>query len=105
MENFELAQIILISVITLVFTSLSYSIFITYLILKKFSDFGDSSCKLGEYAPKGVGYTRMVDDVPPNEKFFLFADYGVDPYSTREHSIPEVLLKNMEKENIDNDII
>ena len=97
MENFELAQIILISVITLVFTSLSYSIFITYLILKKFSDFGDSSCKIDEYAPKGLGYTRMVDDVPPNEKYFLFEQYAVDPYFTKQHSIPEVLLKNDEK--------
>ena len=98
MENFELAQIILISVITLVFTSLSYSIFITYLILKKFNDFGDSSCKLNEYAPKGLSYTRMVDNVPTNEKYFLLADYGVDPYLDKKHSIPEVLLRNAEKD-------
>lgn len=105
MNDFPIVQYTLVAVITLGFTSLSYSIFITYLILKKFNDFGDSSCKLGEYAPKGPGYTRMVDNVPANEKYFLQADYGVDPYSTRKHSIPEVLLKNMEKEDIDNDII
>ena len=102
MTDARILQIILIIGVTLLFTSISYSIFITYLILKKFSDLGDSSCKINEYAPKGLGYTRMVDDVPPKEKYFLFADYGVDPYLDKKHSIPEVLLRNAEKEQ-DND--
>ena len=51
----------------IIFTGISYAIMITYLILKKFNDFGDSSCKLSEYSPRGIGYTRMVDDVPAIE--------------------------------------
>ena len=98
MNSASIIQVTLVIGVTLLLTSVSYSLFITYLILKKFSDFGDSSCKLNEYAPNGIGYTRMVDDVPSNEKYFLLADYGSDPYSTRQHSIPDVLLKNMEKD-------
>ena len=40
----------------------------------------------------------MIDDAVVNEKHFLFADYGVDPYAEKKHSIPEVLLKNAEKD-------
>ena len=98
MTDVRILQMFLVIGVIVLFTSVSYSMFITYLILKKFSDFGDSSCKLNEYAPNGIGYTRMVDDVPSNEKYFLLADYGSDPYSTRQHSIPDVLLKNMEKD-------
>ena len=98
MADVHILQMFLVIGVIVLFTSVSYSMFITYLILKKFSDFGDSSCKLNEYAPNGIGYTRMVDDVPSNEKYFLLADYGSDPYSTRQHSIPDVLLKNMEKD-------
>ena len=98
MHDAQFLQIVLVMGITLLFTSVSYSIFITYMILKKFSDLGDSSCKLNEYAPKGLSYTRMVDNVPTNEKYFLLADYGVDPYLDKKHSIPEVLLKNAEND-------
>ena len=102
MTDVRILQMFLVIGVIVLFTSVSYSMFITYLILKKFSDFGDSSCKIDEYAPKGLGYTRMVDDVPPNEKYFLFEMYAVDPYSTKQHSIPEVLLKNLEsKEDLD----
>ena len=65
MTDVTYLQMFLVIGLPSIFTSVSYSIFITYLILKKFSDFGDSSCKLDEYAPKGLGYTRMVDNVPP----------------------------------------
>ena len=98
MHDAQFLQIILVMGVTLLFTSVSYSIFITYMILKKFSDLGDSPCKLNENAPKGLSYTRMVDNVPTNEKFFLLADYGVDPYLDKKHSIPEVLLRNAEKD-------
>ena len=98
MTDARILQIILIFGVTLLFTGVSYSIFITYMILRKFSDLGDSSCKLNEYAPKGLGYTRMVDNVPANEKYFLLSDYGADPYLGKKHSIPEVLLRNAEKD-------
>jgi hypothetical protein len=101
MTDARILQIILIIGVTLLFTSVSYSIFITYLILKKFSDLGNSSCKLNEYAPRGLDYKRMVDNVPTNEKYFLLADYGVDPYMDKKHSIPEVLLKNAQKDQED----
>ena len=81
----------------IIFTGISYAIMITYLILKKFNDFGDSSCKLSEYSPRGIRYTRMVDDVPAIEKSFLFSEYGEDPYIVKHSGIPEILLKNSEK--------
>jgi hypothetical protein len=40
----------------------------------------------------------MIDDAVTNEKYFLFADYGVNPYAEKKHNIPEVLLKNAEKD-------
>lgn len=76
------------------FTAASYAIFVTYLILRKYSDFGDSSCKLKEYSQRGIGYYRAVDDAPAMEKTFLFTEYGPNPYEGNAHSIPEVLLKN-----------
>ena len=82
-----------------VFTGVSYAIMITYLILRKFNDFGDSSCKLDDYSPRGIGYMRMIDDVPSNGKFFLFTEYGSDPYVVKHQGIPEILIKNSEKNN------
>lgn len=81
----------------IIFTGISYALMITYLILRKFNDFGDTSCKLSEYSPRGIGYTRMVDDVPAIEKNFLFSEYGEDPYIVKHSGIPEILLKNSEK--------
>lgn len=83
----------------MIFTALSYAVFVTYLILRKYSDFGDSSCKLDEYSQRGIGYYRTVDDAPAMEKRFLFTEYGENPYENNTHSIPEVLLKNTEKDD------
>ncbi len=81
-----------------VFTGVSYAVFVTYLILKKFSDFGDTTCKLSDYSVRGIGYYRAVDDCPNMEKSFLFTKYGEDPYVNIDHKIPEVLLKNARNE-------
>jgi hypothetical protein len=78
----------------IIFTAVSYAVFVTYRILRKYSDFGDSSCKIEEYSQRGIGYYRMVDDAPEMERSFLFTEYGQDPYENNSHSIPEVLLKN-----------
>lgn len=80
----------------LIFTGLSFALLITYKILKKYSDIGDSSCDIKEYSRTGIHYNRMIDDAVTNEKYFLFADYGVDPYAEKNHNVPEVLLKNAE---------
>ena len=76
------------------FTAASYAIFVTYLILRKYSDFGDSSCKLSEYSQRGIGLYRAVDNAPGMEKSLLFTEYGPNPYEDIARSIPEVLLKN-----------
>ena len=88
----------LMAIAFLIFTGISFALLITYKILKKYSDIGDSSCDIKEYSGRGIQYNRMIDDAITNEKYFLFADYGVDPYAEKIHNIPEVLLKNAEKD-------
>ena len=96
--NSRIFMMSLMAIAFLIFTGVSFALLITYKILKKYSDIGDSSCDIKEYSRTGIHYNRMIDDAVTNEKHFLFADYGVDPYSGRKHSIPEVLLKNAEKD-------
>ena len=81
----------------LVFTGVSITMFVVYKILNKYSNFGDSSCKMDDYSLRGIHYLRDIDDVPSNEKRLLFAAYGANPYEGRQHSIPEQLLKNGKK--------
>jgi hypothetical protein len=88
----------LMAIAFLIFTGVSFALLITYKILKKYSDIGDSSCDIKEYSRTGIHYNRRIDDAATNEKYFLFADYGVNPYLERKHNIPEVLLKNAEKD-------
>lgn len=80
--------------VILIFTAAAYAVFITYWILKKYNDIGDSSCDINEYSPKGIGYDRMIDDAPETEKRLLMNAYGESPYDDSKISIPEVLLKN-----------
>ena len=96
--NSRIFMMSLMGIAFLIFTGLAFSLLITYKILKKYSDIGDSSCDIKEYSRTGIRYNRMIDDAVVNEKHFLFADYGVDPYAEKKHSIPEVLLKNAEKD-------
>ena len=96
--NSRIFMMSLMGIAFLIFTGLAFSLLITYKILKKYSDIGDSSCDIKEYSRSGIHYNRMIDDAVVNEKHFLFADYGVDPYAEKKHSIPEVLLKNAEKD-------
>lgn len=78
----------------LVFTGISITMFVVYKILNRFSNFGDSSCRLDDYSPRAIHYLRDIDDVPSTEKRLLFAEYGENPYDGRQHTIPEQLLKN-----------
>lgn len=96
--NSRIFMMSLMAIAFLIFTGVAFALLITYKILKKYSDIGDSSCDIKEYSRTGIHYNRMIDDAVVNEKHFLFADYGVDPYAGRKHSIPEVLLKNAEKD-------
>ena len=96
--NSRIFMMSVMGILFLIFTGVSFALLITYKILKKYSDIGDSSCDIKEYSRTGIHYNRMIDDAATNEKYFLFADYGVDPYAGRNHSIPEVLLKNAEKD-------
>ena len=96
--NSRIFMMSLMGIAFLIFTGLAFSLLITYKILKKYSDIGDSSCDIKEYSRTGIHYNRMIDDAVVNEKHFLFADYGVDPYAEKKHNVPEVLLKNAERD-------
>ena len=96
--NSQMFFMSLMAIAFLIFTGISFAMLITYKILKKYSDIGDSSCDIKEYSRTGIHYNRMIDDAATNEKYFLFADYGVDPYAEKKHNVPEVLLKNAERD-------
>lgn len=85
----------------LVFTGISITLFVVFKILNKFNNLGDSFCKMDDYAPRAIHFLRDIDDVPSNEKRFLFAEFGENPYEGRQHTIPEQLLKNAKKESIE----
>ncbi len=88
----------LVTVVTLtgMFVGLSISLFVTFRLLKKYSDYGDSSCGFEDYSPWGLHFDRMSDDVVPEEKNHFFFIYADNPYVNIARSIPEQLLKNEE---------
>lgn len=96
--NANVLTMSLMAIAFLIFTGISFALLITYKVLKKYSDIGDSSCDIKEYSKTGIRYNRTVDNAPAIEKSFLFADYGVDPYAEKKHNVPEVLLKNAEND-------
>lgn len=95
---------LIFSILFCFFTALAVSLFITYRLLKKYNDFGDSSCGIEEYSRFGVDYISMRDDADPSEKRYFFLHFGENPYENAVHSIPEQLIKNGEKaaDNTDN---
>lgn len=86
-----------------IYASVAITLFVVYKLLKKFNDFGTTTCGLDEYAPWGVKYSRMRDDVLPQEKQDFFLYYGENPYEGKKHEIPEQLIKNGEKKDSDTD--
>lgn len=85
---------VMISLLTALFTSLSIALFITFVLLKKYSDYGDSTCGIDEYSHRGINIRRRIDNVMPDEKNDYFSVYADNPYENKTHSIPEQLLKN-----------
>lgn len=77
-----------------VMSALGITAFVVYKILDKFADFGDTTPKLGDYSVGGIDYIRSHDRVASGDKYHLFADYGVNPYEGRKHTVPEQLAKN-----------
>ena len=80
------------------FLSSSVVVYIIYRIMNKFNNFGDSTCTIDEYSRNGIHFRRNVDKVDRHEQRFLFANFGENPYEGIEHSIPEQLLKNSERD-------
>ena len=94
---------VMISLLIAVFTSLSISLFITFVLLNRFSDYGDSSCSIDEYSQWGINYRLRKDWILPTEKNDFFFIYGEDPYENTDHAIPEQLLKNTREAQREND--
>ena len=84
--------------VILIYTGVSIALFVAYKVLNKYSNFGDSSCDINEYSRRGIRYEHCRDEVTSNMNNALFADYGVDTYGNRKHTIPEQLLKNAKKD-------
>ena len=80
-----------------VFSAVSFAVFVTYKILNRYTNFGDSTSNMDEYSLRGIDLSRCRDDVPVSDKYHLFADYGMNPYENNRHRIPEQLLKNKEE--------
>lgn len=81
-----------------VLSAVGITAFVVYKVLDKFADFGDTPPKLRDYTAGGIDYIRSHDRVPSSDKYHLFADYGVNPYEGRRHSVPEQLMKNSRDE-------
>lgn len=77
-----------------VLCSAGIAAFVTYKILNKWANFGDSTPNMYEYTLQDIDYIRSRDRVPTTDKLFLFDEYGDNPYEGRRHSYPEQLIKN-----------
>ena len=82
-----------------IFLGIGIAVFTVYKIMDKYNNFGDSTCTIDEYSRKGIHYTRSLNEVPAQEKTFLFANFGANPYEGIERSVPEQLIKNAEKKS------
>lgn len=71
--------------------------FVTYTILNKWANFGDSTPSMYEYTLQDIDYIRSRDRVPTTDKRFLFDDYGENPFEGKKHRIPEPLLKGQDE--------
>lgn len=90
--------VVILSVVFFLFACAGISVFITYKILNKYSDFGEVPvCSIHQYSNDGIKYKVNRDYVLLNEKNEFILLYGANPYENTEHSIPEQLLKNSEK--------
>ena len=84
----------MISLLIAIFTGLSISLFITFIMLNKFNDYGDYSCSIEEYSQLGINYRLMKDNIGYYEKNDYFFIYAENPYENTDRAIPDQLLKN-----------
>lgn len=94
----EIFIVVIISALIFAFVSIGISCFVTYLVLNKYNNFGDTSCSLYQYSAHGVSYKVQRDNVLLEEKNDFFSVWGENPYANIERSIPEQLLKNAEEQ-------
>ena len=94
----ETFLVVIISALIFAFVSIGIACFVTYLILNKYNNFGDTSCSLYQYSTNGVSYKLQRDNVLLEEKNEFFSVWGDNPYANIERSIPEPLLKNAEEQ-------
>ena len=92
----ETFLVVIISALIFAFVSIGIACFVTYLILNKYNNFGETSCSLYQYSTNGVSYKLQRDNVLLEEKNEFFSVWGDNPYANIERSIPEQLLKNAE---------
>lgn len=98
MSPLEWVIMLICMAILLLFSCVAISMFVTFLVLRKYSSFGETDTSYFQYAASGIKYDEKKDNVPLSEKKGYFLWYGEDPYKNRKHVIPEILLKNGEKD-------
>ena len=64
----ETFLVVIISALIFAFVSIGIECFVTYLVLNKYNNFGDTSCSLYQYSTNGVSYKLQRDNVLLEEK-------------------------------------
>lgn len=95
----EYFVIIIATAVLFLFACVGISLYITYRILKKYTDFGETECSIHQYSADGVRFKVNKDNVLPVEKEDFFLIYGENPYENIERSIPEQLIRNSGKKD------
>ena len=96
-ESNEFFIAFVISALIFLFACVAISTFITYLVLNKFINFGETECSIHQYSTDSIRYKVNTDNVLLDEKNEFFFLHGSDPYEGIEREIPEQLIKNGEK--------
>lgn len=96
MDYDSLYFVIIISLIIFILSATGIAVFVSYLILKKFNNFGETPCSIFQYSKEGINYTRIRDYVLPDDRNDLFLYYGENPYPEKTGIVHEQLLKNSE---------
>ena len=93
--------VVILSIVFFLFACAGITVFITYMILNRYSDFGKVSvCSIHQYSNDGINYTVIREKALLDEKNEFILLYGENPYENIGHSIPEQLLKNSETTNL-----
>ena len=92
----ETFLVVIISALIFAFVSIGIACFVTYLILNKYNNFGDTSCSLYQYSTNGISYKLsavIMSFLKKRTNYMLVK--GDNPYENIERSIPEQLLKTL----------